>query len=659
LRPLIAVSSLLGATVLVLGAARPAEAQYPRARVGEFEVRGLDFRPQGAWRKQTAAIRANRQALLASGSFAQLNARMFGPASTAVTGNYRLPVIPIRYSNTDTLTLFPVAQYQERLFSAAPVGVPYSVKTYYEQLSNGFITISGTVFPWVKADTTDLYYEDGCNGVGVQNACPNGGTRFGAMLVGALTKVSNGPDSLTFWSDFDNDGPDGIPNSGDDDGFVDFVTFLQPEVDGACGTPNIWAHRWYIPGVNNGSTFVTKTNRAGGGKIQVSDYIIQSAVGGNGACTDGQLMPIGTVAHETGHAFGLPDLYDTQGGTQGIGEFGLMGSGNYARPYSPSRMEGWSMLELGWVTVDTLRTTGTVTMNPVATSDTVWAIPTQVAGEYFLLENRASVETDTAQMNPAYSRAKSPGLYIWHIDQARINAGAFSNTVNTGAVQGVALVQADGLNNLRQSPFNRGDLGDAFPGSTNRTAIDGTTQPGLFTNSGQVVPGRIDSIRIGAGQAVLFRYRVENLLQVTKFGTGTGTVTSSVPGNTSQGLGVEPGTVVTLTAIPSPGHRFAGWTGDTVSTDSVLVFTMDRNRLFIAEFTFVAAFTTTAAANDLLGVPSLSVAQRTVLDDDGNHNGTYDLGDFLSWLDRSGSGVSPAMMARLLEAADAPKGATP
>ena len=52
-------------------------------------------------------------------------------------------------------------------------------------------------------------------------------------------------------------------------------------------------------------------------------------------------------------------------------------------------------------------------------------------------------------MNPALNRPKSPGLYVWHIDQSRINAGSYANTINTGAVQGVALVQADGLNNLR------------------------------------------------------------------------------------------------------------------------------------------------------------------------------------------------------------------
>ena len=577
------VPTLVGSALLVLAGAQPAEAQYPRARPGQFEVQGLDFRPQGAWRKRSDYVRFQRRALLANGNFRALNVSGPGASATVVTGDFFVPVVPIRYSNTDTLSagFFSPAQYQAVLFSPAPVGVPYSLKTYYEQLSNGNITMSGTVFPWVRVDSTDVYYEDGCNGIGVSNPCPNGGNRFAAMILQALAKVSNGADSLTVWANFDNDGPDGIPNSGDDDGRVDFITFLQPELDGACGTPNIWAHRWYVEGLNGGSPYVTGTDRAGGGKIVVSDYTIQSGQGGNSSCTANQIMPIGTVAHETGHAFGLPDLYDTQGATQGIGEFGLMGSGNYARAYSPSRMMGWSLLELGWVKADTLKTTGTITLNPVATSDTVLILPTQTAGEYFLLENRAALESDTAQMNPAYSRAKSPGLYIWQIDQSRINAGSFANTINTGAVQGVALLQADGLNNLRTAPYNRGDLGDAFPGSTNRTYIDGSTNPGLRTNLGLPLAAVIDSIRIVAGEAVQFRYRVE-----------------------------------------------------------------------------AAPFSTAAAASDLLGVPALSGAQRNLLDANGNNNGTYDLGDFLAWVTTSGQGVSPEMMARLLAAADAPKGAT-
>ena len=178
-----------------------------------------------------------------------------------------------------------------------------------------------------------------------------------------------------------------------------------------------------------------------------------------------------------------------------------------------------------------------------------------------------------------------------------------------------------------------------------------------------MVPGRIDSIRI-VGNTVLFRYRVENLLQVTKFGTGTGNIQSSVPGNTTDGVGVTPGTVVTLAPIPSPNHRFTGWGGDTTTTDSVLVITMDRNWALTAQFSFVAVFTTEAAATDLLGGAALSAAQRALLDADGNDNGTYDLGDFLAWVTLSGQGVPPELMARLMAAAGpttapAPKGVTP
>src|SRR5918994_2394 len=120
----------------------------------------------------------------------------------------------------------------------------------------------------------------------------------------------------------------GQPNSGDDDGVVDFVTFLQPEQDGACpDSPHIWAHRFVVRAWNGGSPYLTRTPWIGhpGQFLKVDDYIMQSAVGGNTACHAASLMPIGTVAHETGHAFGLPDLYDTDVSnpkvTQGVGEW--------------------------------------------------------------------------------------------------------------------------------------------------------------------------------------------------------------------------------------------------------------------------------------------------------------------------------------------------
>ena len=97
----------------------------------------------------------------------------------------------------------------------------------------------------------------------------------------------------------------------------------------------------------------------------MQDYTIQSSKGGNTACTQGQIMPIGTIAHETGHTFGLPDLYDTSGNTEGIGEWGIMGSGNYTKANSPAGFDAWSRAELGWVTLDTLTASQTVTLAPI------------------------------------------------------------------------------------------------------------------------------------------------------------------------------------------------------------------------------------------------------------------------------------------------------
>ena len=52
--------------------------------------------------------------------------------------------------------------------------------------------------------------------------------------------------------------------------------------------------------------------------------------------------------HEFGHAFGLPDLYDTDGGAEGVGWWDLMSSGNWNTPTNPGHMGAWSKNFLGW-----------------------------------------------------------------------------------------------------------------------------------------------------------------------------------------------------------------------------------------------------------------------------------------------------------------------
>lgn len=518
--------------------AMPAAAQYPRARIGEFEVRGFDFAVDGGWRRSARQVMLRRSALLRSGSIAQLNSP---GALSAVRGNYYIPVVPIAYP--DVAAPFTNDRYQDLFFSPVPVGRPFSVKSYYAAASRGNVVMDGRVFPWVTMPHGAEYYQDGCNGIGVLNACPSHpASRMGEFFVAALDSISHGAGADTVWNRYDNDGPDGVPNSGDDDGVIDVVAFLQPVVDGACGAVGIWSHRATIALWNNGQAYVTRTPRRGpGGQpipgqfLAVNSYTIQSAVGGDQACTGGQIMPIGTVTHETGHAFGLPDLYDTDpnSGTQGIGEWSLMASGTYARPYSPSSFDPWSLAQLGWIGIDTLVNGATRVAAPVQTSNTVYFART-AASLYFLIENRGAVGTDSAQMNPAWSRAKKPGLLIWQVDDDRVAQGIMPlNRVNSGPRQGVALMQADGLNQLR-TPFggNRGDGGDSYPGTSGNHDFGLATLPAAVGWDGSSLDTRIDRISVAPDGSVTFRYlqrkpsRIASLVPTARIRIG-GVATSS------------------------------------------------------------------------------------------------------------------------------------
>src|SRR3989441_1057879 len=244
-----------------------------------------------------------------------------------------------------------------------------------------------------------------------------------------------------------------------------------------------------------------------------ADYTLQSGLGGADGCDTSQLMPVGTVAHETGHGFGLPDLYDTSNKTEGIGEYSLMGSGNYTSPLSPSRMDAWSLNELGWVTILPISTNNTYAFGAAPTSDTAFYLPVGGAnprGEYFLLENRQGVQSDSAMIHyhcQVWFNLGSPppcggGLLIWHVDSAQIASGFPANQVDSGPIHGLAIVQGDGRGNLDTDPSiacfgaapgcsDRGDAGDLYPGPTGNVGFTSTTVPAAVRNSDGLPAGLV------------------------------------------------------------------------------------------------------------------------------------------------------------------------
>ena len=416
------------------------------------------FQFQRAWIQKVQAIRQARSALEASEGVALEQAQLLA-AGAAVTGVMAVPTIGGLYSGQTAA--YSAELYQSTLFGA-PGGGAYTARGAYWEMSRELFELNGTVPTWPTLPQDSTYYRPS------DASHPQLG-RTGEFLKDALTLVDP---SLDFGA-FDNDGPDGVPNSGDDDGFVDVAAFLYQDAAKSCGGPGIWPHRWTYGSVRAfagyaGDAFNTNDASANGGVIKVSDYMIQAGMG----CDGSSLMEIGTFSHEAGHALSLPDLYDTDGSngtSEGIGEWGLMGSGNWNRQDAPAHMNAWSKDFLGWVSIETVTAGQTgLTLEPVYDAGRVLRYDMHADGEYFLLENRQPTGSDK------YLRA--PGLLIWHIDSTVV-ANASGNTVNADEThKGVDLEEADGRYDLDNN-VNRSDTGDPYPGSTGQTSFNFSTDP--------------------------------------------------------------------------------------------------------------------------------------------------------------------------------------
>ena len=83
----------------------------------------------------------------------------------------------------------------------------------------------------------------------------------------------------------------------------------------------------------------------------------------------GDIRPIGTLCHEIGHILGLPDLYDTsESSAPGIGDWGLMGTGNWNNQVSPSSFSAWSSSRLGITEIEELLAAVASNVDPVSAS---------------------------------------------------------------------------------------------------------------------------------------------------------------------------------------------------------------------------------------------------------------------------------------------------
>jgi M6 family metalloprotease-like protein len=216
---------------------------------------------------------------------------------SAVTGTLPVAIIPALFSDSDVPeSIITSGALQSKLFSPAS---GTTVTAYYNETSHGKLQVKGVVTDWAHTSLSRAEVVGDNFGLGAN-------ARVRDWIREAIASV----DAKIDFTQFDNDGPDGIPNSGDDDGRVDMAAFLFREIDAACGGNAIWPHRSRLGLGPSVPPAATNDLRPNGLPIVVDDYI---ALGARD-CSGQRALEVNVFAHETGHVLGLPDYYDSSSG---------------------------------------------------------------------------------------------------------------------------------------------------------------------------------------------------------------------------------------------------------------------------------------------------------------------------------------------------------
>jgi M6 family metalloprotease-like protein len=313
-----------------------------------------------------------------------------------------------------------------------------SMTDYYHETSYGQAFLTGQITQWYRMPETYAYYVDGQRGFG---GYPNNAQR---LTEDAVTAADPDID----FSLYDNNG----------DGWVDalFVVHAGPGYEDTGNLNYIHSHTW-----------VTSYQMNVDGVI-VYGYSMEPE-----ETAAGRLVTIGVFCHEFGHVLGLPDLYDYDYDSDGVGSWSIMAGGSWGGGGAiPVHFDGWSKFHLGWA-IPTVLTDNLIheQIDAVEYSPDTYQLFSegQSSTEYFLVENRRRELFDRS--------LPGDGLLIYHIDETVPDN-------NNQDHYKVAVEQADGLYNLEHNQGS--DNGDPWPGSTDNLTFDDFSTPNSRFYSGQL-----------------------------------------------------------------------------------------------------------------------------------------------------------------------------
>jgi immune inhibitor A len=361
----------------------------------------------------------------------------FGKSGSLVTDTLKPLVICVDFS--DKVHSHDTSEFSLLLFSKDFAFSSGSMRDFYLENSYGKLDLVGGVTGWYRMPQPYSYYVWGNNGLG---SYPNNAQKLAEDAVDSADAHLN-------LSDYDHN----------HDGWVDALIIVHagPGAEETGSDDDIWSH----------SGFMSITFNKDG--VKLHEYIMGPEISGDG------LAKMGVFAHEFGHTLGLPDLYDNDYSSEGLGNWSVMARGSWNNEgKTPAHFDAWCKYKLGFSQVDRLRENRTnVDILQAETSPISYRLWNLGGGgtQYFLVENRQKTGFD--------SYLPGEGLLIYHVDEVWSNNNEWCPGDTASPHYKVALEQADGgfeLEGCYGSP-NRGDGGDTFPGWDNKPAFEDTTTP--------------------------------------------------------------------------------------------------------------------------------------------------------------------------------------
>lgn len=425
------------------------------------------------------------------------------------SGDVNMLVLMIDFSD------FPHKKTYTEMENAIKGDASSSFKSFYHTTSYGKLNIKPTILGWYRSRKSRANI--------VQS---NKGRE--ALLKEALQH-------------YDDEGHDFSKYDNDNDGYIDYLAVFWT------GPTNGWGNFWWGYSHHYSGVF-----RLDG--VKFSRYTWQW-----------ESTDMSTLKHETGHALGLPDLYDysgDRGPDGGLGGYGLMaGAWGDFNPYFK-----WL---LDWNT-PTIMSEGdkTITLKPMGLNDkdsaiVIWpgASNNKPHSEFFLVANKWRTGTD--------STIHTDGLIIYHVDGSlnSVNNWKYNNSYTEHKL--LRIMEADGLEEIEQGHwvdaedyYKEGDVfnsvsspsSHAYDGSDTKISLENihlnsSTQSITFDAKITEALGGITSPKTGSviGGMTTFTWDKNNAsylyMYVTDSTSNTNLYAGYVNGNTLQ------------VNIPQNGHK--------------------------------------------------------------------------------------------------------